>query len=295
MRRYLNWRTAALLMLTGLVACGPRPSEEEARMKQGLEALHMHHDPYAAAAQFRIVVERNPAHYAANHELALALDAAGEEEQAQWAWEKVLVLADSVGDKQTADAAHVRLGLRRAGRQEKGQEDLMRAGLDALYATREPKTAIAKFNELLAVNPTHYGATYQLAKALDAAGIPSEARAQWEKVLRMAEQAKDEQTIDAARVRLAKPDVVSADTLMSAGLYRLHTLRDPAAAVIDFREVLELVPQHYGATYQLAAALDAAGKRDEAGPLWEKVLHLAEAVNDKAAADTARARLGQEP
>ena len=82
---------------------------------------------------------------------------------------------------------------------------------------------------------------------------------------------------------------------MRAGLDALYTRRDPIEAAAQFRQVLEQNPNHYGATYQLASALDAAGKQDEAHPLWEKVLQMAEESNDKPTADTARARLTQQP
>ena len=54
-------------------------------------------------------------------------------------------------------------------------------------------------------------------------------------------------------------------------------------------------PTHYGATFQLASALDAAGKRRQARPVWEKVLAMAEGYHDAATAATARARLQKQP
>ena len=86
------------------------------------------------------------------------------------------------------------------------QEALMKAGLDALYTRNDPNAAAAQFRMLLAVNPTHYGATFQLAMALDRAGKPAEARPLWEKALKMAEGYNDKATAEAARARLtAKP------------------------------------------------------------------------------------------
>src|SRR5881296_2583363 len=79
---------------------------------------------------------------------------------------------------------------------------LLSAGLDALRTQHDPERAAALFRELLAHTPTHYGATYQLAVSLDAAGRPSEARPVWEKMLEMAEAAHDEETAHAARRRL---------------------------------------------------------------------------------------------
>ena len=82
---------------------------------------------------------------------------------------------------------------------------------------------------------------------------------------------------------------------MKAGLDALYTRNDPAAAALEFRKVLAQNPTHYGATYQLATALDRAGRRAEARPLWEKVVTLAEGYQDQATLATARARLAQKP
>ena len=85
------------------------------------------------------------------------------------------------------------------------------------------------------------------------------------------------------------------DTLMPAGLDALYAKGDPVAAAAIFRKVLAQNPDHYGATYQLASALDRSGQRGEARPLWEKVLKMAEGYKDQATADTARARLAAQP
>src|SRR5262249_43233201 len=63
-----------------------------------------------------------------------------------------------------------------------GQENLMNAGLDAFYKRGDPAAAVVHFRQVLALNPNHYGATFQLAKALDAAGRAEEARSFWVKV-----------------------------------------------------------------------------------------------------------------
>src|SRR5439155_701815 len=56
------------------------------------------------------------------------------------------------------------------------------------------------------------------------------------------------------------------EALMRAGLDALRPLHDPARAAALFRQGLEHSPTHYGATFQLAAALDAAGRTGEARP-----------------------------
>lgn len=172
---------------------------------------------------------------------------------------------------------------------------VMQAGLDALYTRHDPQAAATEFQKVLAANPTHYGATYQLAAALDAAGRPGEARPLWEKMLAFAENVGDQQTATTARAHLSQPPVESAETMMSAGLDALYQRQDPAAAAAEFQKVLAQNPTHYGATFQLASALDAAGKRAEARPLWKKMIDMAVAANDATTAATARARLAHEP
>ena len=172
---------------------------------------------------------------------------------------------------------------------------LMAAGLYALRTAHKPEAAAAQFRRVLERNPNHYGATYQLAAALDAAGKPDEARPLWEKVLTMAEESTDKPTADTARARLGKVTVVSEEGMMQAGLDALYRQHDAQAAAAQFRQVLERNPNHYGATYQLASALDQAGKRDEARPVWEKVLQMAEGYNDTPTADTVRVRLQKRP
>jgi tetratricopeptide (TPR) repeat protein len=82
-------------------------------------------------------------------------------------------------------------------------ETLMQTGLDALYKHADPADAAAHFRQVLARNPDHYGATLQLAKALDRAGKPEEALPVWRKMLEMAEAAGDAETIQTVRTRLA--------------------------------------------------------------------------------------------
>jgi tetratricopeptide (TPR) repeat protein len=81
-------------------------------------------------------------------------------------------------------------------------QTLMQTGLDALYKQGDPSDAAARFRQVLARNPDHYGATLQLAKALDRAGKPEEALPVWRKMLEMAEAAGDAETIQTVRGRL---------------------------------------------------------------------------------------------
>jgi tetratricopeptide (TPR) repeat protein len=173
--------------------------------------------------------------------------------------------------------------------------DLMKSGLHALYTKNDPGTAVIKFRQVLEKNPTHYGATYQLATALDRAGRRGEAQPHWEKVLSMAQASHDEKTAAVARTRLGRTPQDPEGEWMKAGLAALYTRRDYATAAAQFSKVLEKHPDHYGATYQLATALDRAGKPAEARPLWEKMLKMADEAKDSKTAATVRARLAQRP
>ena len=175
----------------------------------------------------------------------------------------------------------------------------MKTGVDLLYGRNDPGRAAAQFRAVLALNPTHYGATYQLAVALDRSGQPAEARQYWQKMLPMAEASKDEATLATVRKRLGTSPPTGEDAVLSAamkaGLEALYGKKDPNAAAAEFRKVLERNPAHYGATYQLATALDRDGRPAEARPVWEKVVKLSEGYNDPKTLATARARLAQKP
>jgi len=79
---------------------------------------------------------------------------------------------------------------------------------------------------------------------------------------------------------------------MEAGVNALYQRNEPLEAVEKFRAVLARNPDHFGATLQLAKALDRAGQQEEAVLVWRKMLDMAEAVNNVETAATARARLG---
>ena len=79
----------------------------------------------------------------------------------------------------------------------------MQAGLAALYQRHDAVEAVARFRAVLARNPEHFGATLQLAKALDQAGLPDEALPVWKRMLEMAEAAHNAETAATARARLA--------------------------------------------------------------------------------------------
>jgi Tfp pilus assembly protein PilF len=170
------------------------------------------------------------------------------------------------------------------------QATLMTRGLAEMQAG-DPATAERTFRELLAKNPNHYGGHYQLAVSLDRGGKPADARREWEYVKNSAQQISDSATLRTATTRLAAPDTASQEAMMALGLDLLYKQNNPAGAADEFRKVLRRNSTHYGATYQLASALDKAGQRAAAKPYWEKVLGMAVSVKDEKTAAVARERL----
>lgn len=182
--------------------------------------------------------------------------------------------------------------------------DPMAEGLDALYTQKDPAKAVARFREVLSTDPNHYGATYQLATALEQAHDLPAARATWAKMLTLAEASRDEATTAHARTRVAAlepaPPPIQAPIVedplaepMRLGLAALYEKKDPVGASKQFRDVLAKNPNHYGATFQLATALEQAGKHNEAKPFWAKTLEMADAIKDTQTAAIARKHLGK--
>jgi tetratricopeptide (TPR) repeat protein len=254
-----------------------------------LEANEGHPDKALSEAQE--AVRLRPDLSLSHFYLGEALQQKGRTSEAAAAYQQAIQLDPRYNE---ARAALARLG--KVDTQ--GESAMMSAGLYALYNRRDPNAAIVQFRKVLDKNPNHYGATFQLAKALDQAGKPNDARPVWEQVLKMAEENKDKDTANTARARLAKPAVASTEfsqeETMKKGLDLLYARKNPNAAAAEFRKVLERNPNHYGATFQLAAALDQAGKKAEARPIWEKMLKLAEATNDKETLNRVRGRLARQ-
>lgn len=173
------------------------------------------------------------------------------------------------------------------------QAAVMQHGLDLVYKTNDPIDAIDTFRVVLKMNPTHYGAQFQLAKALDLSGRPTEARPVWNQVLTAAEAINDTATIATAKARLAQPDTVSQAGMMTIGLNLLYVKGNPAGAADEFKQVLAKNPNHYGAHFQIAKALDQAGKPDEAKPYWQQMLTMAQSIKDQPTIDAAKTRLQQ--
>jgi len=148
--------------------------------------------------------------------------------------------------------------------------------------------ALHAADEAVRLNPGLAPAHYYRGRVLEKLGRTEEAAAAYEQAL-----AIDPRHLEAsnALARLTPNGASSAEALMQSGLDALYAQRKPEEAAAYFRKVLDRNPTHYGATYQLAEALDASGHGDEAQRLWATVLQMAEGYGDQTTAATARARL----
>ena len=106
-------------------------------------------------------------------------------------------------------------------------DGLMAEGLDFLYTKNEPAKAESLFRQVLMTAPTHYGANYQLATALEREGKKDSAKKQWEVVLKMAETINDQPTADAARAHLPEFPVAVIKTSLGTVKVRLEARRAP--------------------------------------------------------------------
>jgi hypothetical protein len=82
-----------------------------------------------------------------------------------------------------------------------------------------------------------------------------------------------------------------AERAMKAGLAAMYERRDARAAAALFREVLTNRADHYGATFQLAKALDQSGDSTAALPVWRRILDLARTAGDSTTAAIATLRI----
>ncbi len=151
--------------------------------------------------------------------------------------------------------------------------------------------ALRAANEAVRLRPDYAPAHFLLGNVLARAGRTEEAAAAYRRAAAL--DPRDTAAPQALARLTGGGD--QDEEQMSVGLDALRKLHDPERAAAIFRKVLEHTPTHYGATYQLAAALDAAGRPSEARPLWEKMLRMAEATHDEVTASAARRRLEQRP
>jgi tetratricopeptide (TPR) repeat protein len=151
--------------------------------------------------------------------------------------------------------------------------------------------SILLLQRLLAQNPDDPALLQTLAAKLDGASRVDEARPLWARL--EANAAASATQHGAARDRLhGAHDEADRARWMEEGVAALYDRHDTETAIDRFRRILAQDPMHYGASFQLARALDAAGRRLEAVVMWSQVLTMAERAGDKETAKLATAALG---
>ena len=274
---------ATLLLCPGIPGASEPADATQATMNAAMVAFYERGETARAVDLFREVLSQMPAHYGANFQLAKALEASGQPAEAQRQWARVLEAARAIGDGETTATAEARGPA--AGRAARMQE-----GMRLYYQERQPEAAAVVYREVLAEMPSHYGANFQLARALTSTNQASEASAAWQTMLSMAQAIGDKDTVATAERNLA--EIKMAD-LMRQGVDALYRRHEASAAADDFRAVLAMLPTHYGATYQLAVALDALEQPGEARKVWKKVQKMARAAKDPFTSDAAKEALAR--
>jgi tetratricopeptide (TPR) repeat protein len=137
----------------------------------------------------------------------------------------------------------------------------------ALERLRRDGDALAEYQAVTTIDTQH-------AEAWTAQGRLLERQTRWSEAA-------------AAYDRALAANPLHEEAAMLSALARHYRLADPAGAVERYRDVLRIRPSHYGAHYQLAKALLAAGRTDEARAAWQAFVPLAEAIGDRASIDGA--------
>lgn len=93
------------------------------------------------------------------------------------------------------------------------------------------------------------------------------------------------------RQQAVPDDAASQPGPMTAALDVLYKQAKPAEAVYLLTRILVANPNHYGARFQLAVALERSGDRYAAKAEWAKVRAAAEAIQDRSTASIAEQHL----
>jgi tetratricopeptide (TPR) repeat protein len=181
-------------------ALGGTPPADSAKLAQAAwNARFQERDLHRAATLWQRALEREPDHLANLQLLAETLDAVSRVDEARAVWHRLRKAATRAGAAAPLAAAHDRLD-----RPDEETDEVlwMNGAIDALYTRGDAAMAIRLLERLLARTPDHYGATFQLARALKLSGRRDEARAQFARSLEMASKIGDEPTAKLAREEL---------------------------------------------------------------------------------------------
>ncbi len=159
----------------------------------------------------------------------------------------------------------------------------MALGLYLLNKRRNYRPAIGAFLTVLAANPRHYGAMFQLAKGLEAHKRGDLALAVWTQVLALAKGAKDHRSMKYAQSRIEELSKKhsAVDPNMKLGLKLHYQDRKYLDACVAYALVLLSSPLHVGARFQLAKAAELARFPTVASAARRRLLEIRKARRRK--------------
>ncbi len=137
----------------------------------------------------------------------------------------------------------------------------------ALERVNRSIDALAAYRRVTAVDPQHADAWFAQGRLLEGRSDWAAAAAAYDRVLAI--------------------DPLRTDAAMAAGVIYHHRLDDPPRGLERYDRALDVTPGHYGALYQRAVALLAAGRTEEAMAAWQRFVPLAEAAGDRATLEAA--------
>jgi tetratricopeptide (TPR) repeat protein len=142
-----------------------------------------------------------------------------------------------------------------------------------LASQRQFDAAMAQYRQALQINPNYFQARNNLGYALAGQGRFDEAIRHYRKALQI------------------QPDCAMVHRNLGDALVAQGRLDD---AIAHYQKTLQLQPTDAVAHFNLGNALTRRDRADEAAICYRKALALAEQQHDRAVADAARARLGQQ-
>lgn len=174
----------------------------EQAMIQGVSLLHELGDPEAAISHFSTVLEYNPEHYGALYQIASAFERTQQLYLAHLTWVKFEPLARQSKDSTSLSHAQERIATLKI--RMSTLEEKMVKGVELLHGQGRPAEALPYFEDLRNAWPSHYGARYQHALALEQTGQHGASEGAWLQFLASAEDNNNREDIQTAKAAIVR-------------------------------------------------------------------------------------------
>jgi len=171
-------------------------------MNQGVSLLYEHGDAQTAIGHFSAVLALNAKHYGALYQIAKAFEQSQQLRLAHRAWREFEPLAQESTDTPSLVYATERIAALED--QMTALDEQMNTGVDLLHVQGRPDDAVPYFEEVRNAWPTHYGARYQHAVALEQSGQNDAAEGAWHQFLAAAEASKSLDDMEVAKAAILR-------------------------------------------------------------------------------------------